>query len=99
MIRDSLIVAGKDLRVEWRSRVLVNQVAPFTLLVVVLFGFALATTPGHVVIEAESLSRLEAQLEAASRPPLADGERDELERLVPELDDAVLDPAQWPEGR
>ncbi len=41
MVRDSLVVAGKDLRVEWRSRILTNQVAPFTLLVVVLFGFAL----------------------------------------------------------
>ena len=41
MIRDALLVAGKDLRVEWRSRVITNQVAPFTLLIVVLFGFAL----------------------------------------------------------
>lgn len=41
MLRDALLVAGKDLRVEWRSRVLINQVAPFTLLIVVLFGFAL----------------------------------------------------------
>jgi heme exporter protein B len=41
MIRDALLVAGKDLRVEWRSRVVTNQVAPFTLLIVVLFGFAL----------------------------------------------------------
>ena len=41
MIRDALLVAGKDLRVEMRSRVVTNQVAPFTLLIVVLFGFAL----------------------------------------------------------
>lgn len=41
MIRDSLLVASKDLRVEWRSRVLINQVAPFTLVIVVMFGFAL----------------------------------------------------------
>lgn len=41
MIRDALLIAGKDLRVEWRSRVITNQVAPFTLLIVVLFGFAL----------------------------------------------------------
>lgn len=41
MIRDALLIAGKDLRVEWRSRVVTNQVAPFTLLIVVLFGFAL----------------------------------------------------------
>lgn len=41
MIRDALLICGKDLRVEWRSRVVTNQVAPFTLLIVVLFGFAL----------------------------------------------------------
>ena len=41
MIRDALLIAGKDLRVEMRSRVVTNQVAPFTLLIVVLFGFAL----------------------------------------------------------
>jgi heme exporter protein B len=41
VIRDALLIAGKDLRVEWRSRVVTNQVAPFTLLIVVLFGFAL----------------------------------------------------------
>ena len=46
MIRDSLLVAGKDLRIEWRARILANQVAPFTLLIVVLFGFALDANPG-----------------------------------------------------
>jgi heme exporter protein B len=40
MWRDALLVAGKDLRVEARSRVTVNQVAPFALLVLLLFGFA-----------------------------------------------------------
>ncbi len=41
MLRDALLIGGKDLRVEWRARVLTNQIAPFTLLIVVLFGFAL----------------------------------------------------------
>lgn len=41
MFRDALLLARKDLRVEWRSRVITNQVAPFTLLILVLFGFAL----------------------------------------------------------
>jgi heme exporter protein B len=41
MWRDAKVIAAKDLRIEWRSRVLTNQVAPFTLLIVVLFGFAL----------------------------------------------------------
>jgi heme exporter protein B len=41
MFRDALLVARKDLRVEWRSRVGLGQVVPFALLVLVLFGFAL----------------------------------------------------------
>ena len=39
--RDALLVAGKDLRSEARSRVTLNQVGPFALLVLVLFAFAL----------------------------------------------------------
>jgi heme exporter protein B len=39
--RDALLVAGKDLRIEARSRVATNQVAPFALVILVLFGFAL----------------------------------------------------------
>lgn len=41
MFRDAVLVAGKDLRIEARSRVATNQVAPFAVLVLVLFGFAL----------------------------------------------------------
>lgn len=41
MFRDALLVAGKDLRIELRSRVTTNQVAPFAVLVLVLFAFAL----------------------------------------------------------
>ena len=41
MWRDAVLVAGKDLRIEARSRVTANQVAPFAVLVLVLFGFAL----------------------------------------------------------
>ena len=41
MWHDALLVAGKDLRVEARSRVATNQVAPFAVLILVLFGFAL----------------------------------------------------------
>jgi heme exporter protein B len=39
--RDAALVAGKDLRVELRSRVTTNQVLPFALLVLLLFGFGL----------------------------------------------------------
>ena len=41
MWRDAALVAGKDLRLEARSRVTTNQVLPFALLVLVLFAFAL----------------------------------------------------------
>ena len=41
MLRDARLVAGKDLRIEARSRVATNQVAPFAVLVLVLFAFAL----------------------------------------------------------
>jgi heme exporter protein B len=41
MWRDAALVAGRDLRVEARSRVTVQQVGPFALLVLILFAFAL----------------------------------------------------------
>lgn len=41
MFRDALLVAGKDLRVELRSRVGLNQILPVALMVLLLFGFAL----------------------------------------------------------
>lgn len=41
MWHEVLLIAGKDLRIEGRSRVAINQVAPFSILVLVLFGFAL----------------------------------------------------------
>ncbi len=55
MWRTARLVAAKDLRVERRSRVVVNQVLPFAALVMVLFAFALdkdtvleRTAPGLV---------------------------------------------------
>ncbi|MHB1889966.1 MAG: heme exporter protein CcmB [Acidimicrobiales bacterium] len=45
MWRDALLVAGKDLRIELRSRVVLNQVLPFGVLVLVLFALALG--PGR----------------------------------------------------
>jgi len=41
-------VAGKDLRIELRSRVVLNQVAPFSLVVLVLFALALG--PGRAAM-------------------------------------------------
>src|SRR6185295_19978401 len=39
--RQALLVAGKDLRIEARSRVAVNQVLPFAGIILLLFAFAL----------------------------------------------------------
>ncbi|MHB8681257.1 MAG: heme exporter protein CcmB [Acidimicrobiales bacterium] len=49
MWRDALLVAGKDLRIEARSRVVLNQVAPFAVLVLLLFAFALGPARGPMV--------------------------------------------------
>ena len=49
MWRDAVLVAGKDLRIEARSRVATNQVAPFAILVLILFAFAL--DPDHGVLK------------------------------------------------
>ena len=40
-VRITRAIALKDLRIEWNSRILVNQVAPFAAIVMVLFAFAL----------------------------------------------------------
>jgi heme exporter protein B len=37
----ALAIAAKDLRIEWRSRVVINQVLPFSGLVMVMFALAL----------------------------------------------------------
>ncbi len=41
MWRDAVLVAGKDLRIELRSRVALSQVAPFGIVALALFAFAL----------------------------------------------------------
>lgn len=40
MWRDAVLVAGKDLRIEVRAKVALNQVVPYALVVLLLFGFA-----------------------------------------------------------
>jgi heme exporter protein B len=92
MWRDATLVAGRDLRVEARSRVTVNQVAPFALLVLILFAFAL--DPEGPVLERATpglywITVLFAALLAIARSAAvdeADGVRDAL-RL------SALDPA------
>lgn len=46
MWRDAMLVAGKDLRIEARSRVALSQVAPFGIVALVLFAFALGPERG-----------------------------------------------------
>ncbi len=41
MLRDAVLVAGKDLRIELRSRVALWQVVPFAVLVLLLLSFAI----------------------------------------------------------
>jgi heme exporter protein B len=41
LFHDAALVAGKDLRIELRSKVTLQQVAPFAVLVLILFGVAL----------------------------------------------------------
>ena len=84
MIRDALLVAGKDLRLELRSKVALNQVVPFALLVIVLFAFALdpdksvltQATPGLYWIAVLFSALLALQRSFAIEA--ADGNRDAL---------------------
>ena len=55
MLRDAVLVAGKDLRIEVRSRVTANQIAPFAVLVLVLFAFALEPDRGLLTRAAAGL--------------------------------------------
>ena len=55
MLRDAALVAGKDLRIEARSRVTANQIAPFAVLVLVLFAFALEPDRGLLTRAAAGL--------------------------------------------
>jgi heme exporter protein B len=48
VLHDALLVAGKDLRIELRSRVLLWQVLPFGILALVLFALALG--PSEAVL-------------------------------------------------
>ena len=46
MLRDAALVAGKDLRIELKSKVGLNQVLPLAILLLVLFAFALDPDSG-----------------------------------------------------
>ena len=103
MWRDAALVAGKDLRLELRSRVTTNQVLPFALLVLLLFGFALdadrpvldRATPGLFWLAVLFSTLLAVQRSFAVEA--ADGNRDALR--LSGLSPAGGDPRQGPRRR
>jgi heme exporter protein B len=82
--RDAALVASKDLLVEARSKVALNQVVPFALLVALLFGLALGPDPRVLAPAASGLfwvAVLLASVLATQRSfaiEAADGARDGL---------------------
>ncbi len=55
LLTDAALVAGKDLRIELASRVAVNQVLPYAVVVLVLFAFALDPDRGTLAVAAPGL--------------------------------------------
>jgi heme exporter protein B len=49
VLHDALLVFGKDLRIETRSRVALNQIVPFAISVILIFGLALG--PNREVLQ------------------------------------------------
>jgi heme exporter protein B len=57
-MRTAWLVTRKDLLVEWRSRVALNQVLPFAAIVMVIFAFALDRFPGAPTPEGDTSGSL-----------------------------------------
>ena len=55
MLRAAALVAGKDLRIEARSRVATNQVIPFAFAILLVFAFALDPDRGMLTAAAPGL--------------------------------------------
>ena len=55
MWRDALLIAAKDLKIELRSKVTMNQILPFAFVVLIVFAFALDTSPGTLAKVAPGL--------------------------------------------
>lgn len=55
MLHDALLVAGKDLRIEVRSRVTLQQVGPFAVVVLFLFAFAFDANHALLTVAAPGL--------------------------------------------
>ena len=62
MWRDALLIAGRDLRIEIRTRVGLWQVLPFAFLTLLLFAFALGPKPGLLAQAAPGLFWLAVML-------------------------------------
>ncbi len=54
-LREVLLVARKDLTIEWRSRVTTNQVAPLGLLILIVFALAFDANPQLLSLGAPGL--------------------------------------------
>lgn len=94
MWREAALVAGKDLRVELRSRVVLNQVVPFAVVVLLLFGVAIDPDRGFLRQAAPGLYWIAVLLSAllvvqrSFALETADGGRDALR--ITGLDPAAL---------
>src|ERR1700736_641204 len=66
-----MLVAGKDLRIEARSRVTAQQILPFGLVVLLLFAFALDPDRGVLARVAPGLRRREPRLPVRLLPVIA----------------------------
>ncbi len=55
LLQEAVLVAGKDLRIEARSRVTAQQILPFGLIVLLLFAFALDPDRGALTTVAPGL--------------------------------------------
>jgi heme exporter protein B len=52
MWRDAFLVCGKDLRIEFKSKIVFNQVLPFGMVVMLLFGLAIGKFNSNSLITA-----------------------------------------------
>jgi heme exporter protein B len=84
LFHDAALIAGKDLHIELRSKVTLQQVAPFAVLVLILFGVALDPDRGVLARASSGLFRVAVlfcallAIQRAFTIEAADGGRDAL---------------------